>query len=120
MVFDWIKQPPCQRGPDPRAPAEAGKSGFEAVGGTRGVEGWAARPGGGTPCPRGGPPTTLRRAMSDATPPAATIDSVLRESRIFSPPPAFAAAASISGRAQYDALYRRSVDDPEGFWAEMA
>src|SRR5262245_8359017 len=58
--------------------------------------------------------------MSDVTTPAATIDSVLRESRIFSPPPAFAAAASISGRAQYDALYRRSVDDPEGFWAEMA
>jgi acetyl-CoA synthetase len=57
--------------------------------------------------------------MSGATTPA-TIDSVLRESRIFSPPPAFADAASITGRAQYDALYRRSVDDPEGFWAEMA
>src|SRR5262245_58927241 len=77
------------------------------------------RQGRGTPCTLGGTPTTLRRAMSDATNPA-TIDSVLRESRIFSPPPAFVDAASISGRAQYDALYRRSVDDPEGFWAEMA
>jgi acetyl-CoA synthetase len=57
--------------------------------------------------------------MSDATDPA-TIDSVLRETRVFPPPAGFAARASISGRAQYDALYRRSVDDPEGFWAEMA
>jgi acetyl-CoA synthetase len=57
--------------------------------------------------------------MSDATNPA-TIDSVLREDRVFPPPSAFAAAAAISGRAQYDALYRRSVDDPEGFWAESA
>src|SRR5262245_65635736 len=57
--------------------------------------------------------------MIDATNPA-SIDSVLRETRIFSPPPAFVDAASIPGRAQYDALYRRSVDDPAGFWAEMA
>jgi acetyl-CoA synthetase len=57
--------------------------------------------------------------MSDVTNPA-TIDSVLRETRVFPPPAAFAAGASISGRAQYDALYRRSVDDPEGFWADMA
>jgi acetyl-CoA synthetase len=57
--------------------------------------------------------------MSDVTN-RATIDSVLRETRVFPPPAAFAEGASISGRAQYDALYRRSVDDPEGFWADMA
>ncbi len=43
--------------------------------------------------------------MSDATDPA-TIDSVLRETRVFPPPAGFAARASISGRAQYEALYR--------------
>ena len=50
----------------------------------------------------------------------ATIDSVLREERVFPPPPAFSAAARIPDRATYDALYRRSIEDPEGFWAEMA
>jgi acetyl-CoA synthetase len=50
----------------------------------------------------------------------ATIDSVLREERVFPPPPAFSAAARIPDRAAYDALYRRSIEDPEGFWAEMA
>jgi acetyl-CoA synthetase len=57
--------------------------------------------------------------MSDAKPDA-TIHSVLREDRVFPPPPAFAAAARVSGRAAYDRLYGRSVDDPEGFWAEEA
>jgi acetyl-CoA synthetase len=50
----------------------------------------------------------------------ATIDSVLREERVFPPPPAFSAGAHVSDRAAYDALYRRSIDDPERFWAEMA
>jgi acetyl-CoA synthetase len=51
---------------------------------------------------------------------ASTIDSVLREGRVFPPPAAFSQKARIGSRAQYDALYRRSVDDPEGFWGEMA
>ncbi len=49
-----------------------------------------------------------------------TIESVLREERVFAPPAAFAARAAISGRGAYDALYRRSVEDPEAFWAETA
>ncbi len=57
--------------------------------------------------------------MSDPTT-QATINSVLREDRVFAPPAAFVTQAGISGRAAYDALYKRSVDDPEGFWAEMA
>ncbi|HEY8379691.1 MAG TPA: acetyl-coenzyme A synthetase N-terminal domain-containing protein, partial [Nannocystis sp.] len=36
------------------------------------------------------------------------------------PLPAFAARAHVSSRADYEALYRRSVDDPAGFWAEQA
>ena len=57
--------------------------------------------------------------MSDPTS-QATIDSVLREDRVFPPPEAFARHALVSGRDAYDALYRRSIDDPEGFWSEMA
>jgi acetyl-CoA synthetase len=49
-----------------------------------------------------------------------SIESVLHEARVFPPPAAFSRTARIKSRAEYDALYRRSVDDPEGFWAEMA
>jgi len=36
------------------------------------------------------------------------------------PVPANAAQGSSITRAQYDALYRRSIQDPKGFWAEQA
>jgi acetyl-CoA synthetase len=36
------------------------------------------------------------------------------------PPPAAAIADTHCTAAQYDALYRRSLDDPDGFWAEQA
>jgi len=49
-----------------------------------------------------------------------TIQSVSRESRLFEPPAAFAQAARVASREAYEALYRRSLDDPEGFWAEQA
>ena len=51
---------------------------------------------------------------------AANFDSVLNETRVFAPPAAFAAKAHIHSRAEYDALYQRSIQDPEGFWAEAA
>ncbi len=57
--------------------------------------------------------------MSDGTS-QATIDSVLKEERVFPPPETFAAEAYVPSRAHYDELYRRSLADPEGFWAEMA
>jgi acetyl-CoA synthetase len=57
--------------------------------------------------------------MAEPTGPAA-IDSVLREDRVFPPPLPFSRAARIPSRAAYDALYRRSIEDPEGFWGEMA
>src|SRR5439155_494709 len=50
----------------------------------------------------------------------AAIDSVLREERVFPPPPEFSCHAHVPDRTRYDALYRWSVDDPEGFWREMA
>ncbi|MBU6430336.1 MAG: hypothetical protein KGR26_15075, partial [Cyanobacteria bacterium REEB65] len=56
--------------------------------------------------------------MSTAT--QAEIESVLKESRIFEPPASLAATAHIRSIQEYEALYDRSVNDPEGFWAEVA
>jgi acetyl-CoA synthetase len=49
-----------------------------------------------------------------------TIQSVSREARSFPPPADFAARALINDAAAYEKLYSRSIDDPEGFWAETA
>jgi acetyl-CoA synthetase len=46
--------------------------------------------------------------------------SVLKETRVFPPPPEFQRRAHIKSLDEYRALYRRSVEDPEGFWAEQA
>jgi acetyl-CoA synthetase len=48
------------------------------------------------------------------------IDSTLRENRVFPPPAEFSAKAHIKSLAEYEALYQRSIEDPEGFWAEAA
>lgn len=39
---------------------------------------------------------------------------------IFPPPEHFSKYAHIKNLSEYEELYRRSIDDPEGFWAEMA
>jgi len=36
------------------------------------------------------------------------------------PNPEFAARAHVKSLAEYDALYQRSIQDPEGFWSEIA
>ena len=48
------------------------------------------------------------------------IKSVSREGRQFPPPADFTARALINDAGAYERLYRRSIDDPEGFWAETA
>ncbi|MHB1022351.1 MAG: acetate--CoA ligase [Acidobacteriaceae bacterium] len=48
------------------------------------------------------------------------MDSLLRENRIFPPPAEFASKAHIKNLDEYEALYKKSVDDPEAFWAEAA
>ncbi len=48
------------------------------------------------------------------------IDSTLRENRVFPPPPEFSAKARIKSLAEYEALYKQSIDDPETFWAGVA
>jgi acetyl-CoA synthetase len=48
------------------------------------------------------------------------ITSVLKEKRSFPPSPDFAAAAHIKNIAEYERLWQRGKDDPQGFWAEQA
>jgi acetyl-CoA synthetase len=52
--------------------------------------------------------------------PSATITSVLKESRVFLPPPSFSANALIKSPEQYELIWQRARDDPEGFWGEQA
>jgi acetyl-CoA synthetase len=54
------------------------------------------------------------------TPLDPNLSSILREHRVFPPPADFAAKAHIKSLKEYETLYRRSVDDPEGFWGEIA
>ncbi|MEM6756097.1 MAG: acetate--CoA ligase [Planctomycetota bacterium] len=48
------------------------------------------------------------------------VQSSLDESRKFPPPDAFAAEANVRSMAEYEAIYQRSIDDPEAFWASIA
>ncbi len=48
------------------------------------------------------------------------IQVLASEKRTFPPPPEFSEHAYISSMEQYEQLYRRSIEDPEGFWAEQA
>jgi acetyl-CoA synthetase len=49
-----------------------------------------------------------------------SINSFLNESRVFTPPADFASKANIGSMAEYQALWDRARDDPEGFWTDMA
>ncbi|MEW6571603.1 MAG: acetate--CoA ligase [Nitrospirota bacterium] len=49
-----------------------------------------------------------------------SFDVLLAERRFFPPLTEFSERAHIKSMEQYNELYKRSVDDPEGFWAEMA
>jgi len=48
------------------------------------------------------------------------LDSTLREDRVFPPPAEFSEKAYIKSLAEYEALYKQSIEDPETFWAEVA
>lgn len=62
----------------------------------------------------------MSRMAVETTIASSSFESSLREDRIFPPPAEFASQASIRSREQYDALYRRSIEDSDGFWAEQA
>jgi len=52
-----------------------------------------------------------------------SIDSVLKEGRLFEPPSGFSESiggAYINSMKEYKNLYERSILDPAGFWSEMA
>ncbi|MBE0585400.1 MAG: acetyl-coenzyme A synthetase, partial [Desulfofustis sp.] len=49
-----------------------------------------------------------------------TITSLLSEKRVFEPPNDGRDVAAVGDLASYERVYRRSMDDPEGFWAERA
>jgi acetyl-CoA synthetase len=48
------------------------------------------------------------------------IESVLKEERVFQPPQEFSAKAQIKSFEDYEQLYQKAAEDPEGFWALMA
>ncbi len=48
------------------------------------------------------------------------IEVLMAENRTFPPAKEFSARAHISSFAEYEEIYRRSVEDPDGFWGEMA
>lgn len=51
---------------------------------------------------------------------SSNITSVLKETRKFPPPAEFASQAHIKSLDEYEKLWQRAKDDPEGFWAEQA
>ncbi|GAG52476.1 unnamed protein product, partial [marine sediment metagenome] len=51
---------------------------------------------------------------------AKEITSMMEEKRVFNPPEELSKKAYIKSLDEYKEIYKRSVDDPEGFWSEMA
>ena len=49
-----------------------------------------------------------------------SMESLLTEKRIFNPPPGAVEKSRVKSRQERDEMYRRSIEDPAGFWAEMA
>jgi acetyl-CoA synthetase len=48
------------------------------------------------------------------------IESVLKETRSFPPSAAFRARSRLGDPAEFQRLYRQSIDDPEAFWGQVA
>jgi len=49
-----------------------------------------------------------------------SIESMMKELRVVQPPAWVSERAHLKSMDEYHAMYRRSVDDPEAFWAEQA
>jgi acetyl-CoA synthetase len=58
--------------------------------------------------------------MAEPTVTQVNIDSTLDESRSFEPSAEFSQKAQIKSLAEYDALYKESVEEPEKFWGRAA
>ena len=48
------------------------------------------------------------------------VESVYAEKRVFEPIKAFVEKAHLKNMETYERLYKRSIEDPQGFWAEAA
>jgi acetyl-CoA synthetase len=48
------------------------------------------------------------------------LESSLRENRVFPPPEEFSKHAHIKSLEEYEAMYKKSIEDPEAFWAGIA
>jgi len=48
------------------------------------------------------------------------MESVMHEDRVFAPSDEFRSRAHINSMEEYQAMHQRSLEDPEGFWAEAA
>jgi acetyl-CoA synthetase len=70
----------------------------------------------------GNEPNAQSAADPDPAPAAAsgTIGAAGGEDRVYPPPVAFAERAVIGSMDEYEAVYRRSIEDPEGFWGDAA
>jgi len=55
-----------------------------------------------------------------SSPASQDFDSILREDRVFAPPAEFARRAHVKSLEEYEALYKKSIEDPEAFWAAAA
>jgi len=53
-------------------------------------------------------------------PDSESMETVLKENRLFPPPEEFAAEAHLGSMERYREMYERSIQDPEGFWGEAA
>jgi acetyl-CoA synthetase len=51
---------------------------------------------------------------------AKIITSMMAEKRVFNPPEEIRQKAYIKSLEEYKQIYQRSIDDPEGFWGELA
>ena len=49
-----------------------------------------------------------------------TITSMMEEKRVFQPPEELSKTAYIGSMDEYRSIYKRSIDDHDNFWAEMA
>ncbi len=65
---------------------------------------------------------SMRRSKMAETKTAETknIEVLLAEKRTFPPPGEISKKAHIKSIEEYEKIYKRSVEDPEGFWGEMA
>ena len=59
-------------------------------------------------------------SVSQPLPQHENLSSTLRENRVFPPPAEFAVRAQISTLEEYESLYKKSIDEPEGFWSDAA